>query len=611
MNTARAAAGALAWLACAALLYLAAGSFALTLDDVTVWREGGLPYSSALPWRAPRAGAYVIRGRVMRLPWSHHVVRVVPEQGALQVFVNGNEVRPAATRLADRSVDLDVGSVLAPGRNTVELRVSTVPGPFAAVSLVENAGGADARAVLLAVASALCAAAALRVLLVAAGVAAPARALLCASLLAQLLYTSWTGPMDRGADVHDHLAYIGQLHFQRSLPAPTGCKLCFHPPPYYVVAAAIEEGTQALAVADSKRVLQLFSVALSMVFLTYAARTLALFLEPGLPLWVMVGFVSFFPSHVLLSPRIGNDAPLFALSAMAFFHLCRWWRSARDRRGRDYLAALLLGVAALNVKASGMIVVALLGVLHAVAAGTDIAAKRQPAPWWRREARRTAFALAVVALGFTLLFSRTLAEQVRGGTTPLGLGSGGTIEEAQRVGNGLANYVGFDLARYVSTPYASIYDDAAGRQQFLPMLLRMAMFGEYRVAHDWALPVARAMAVLLLAIFVWAGLGFLRALAPRRVDELLPASAGLVLFFAAMLFFRWSRPFASCNNWRLIAPVILPMSVLMGTFWQGLREDDRTRKAVDSVPTVLVALFAALSVVHWCLPAVLALRASG
>jgi hypothetical protein len=558
------------------------------------------------------------------------VVRVIPDSWMVTVLVGGRQVEPVRVRgeIGDwkSGMDLDLASFLVPGDNPVEFHVANTLATFGNIEVRASPVGVNTRMALLAAASMLSASVALWVVLVALGMSVPIRTLLCASLVVQLLYFSWTGPFERTSDVYGHLAYVEHIREERSLPAPKACWECHQPPVYYAIAAIVEEAADAAGLAG-KRVLQLLSVSFAVVFVVYAARTLALFLRSGPVLAAMTALVAFFPSQLLHSTRLGNDSLLYAASAMGFFHLCRWWQGDRRRNDADYLAALAIGLLALNVKTNAIVLLGLQGILHAwalVSDGLRGAASVQAPGWWRRESLRAAAAIGVVVLALGLSFSRSIVGRTGSPDLPAGatavVGSGGTsiedtinrlldrdnpegIDERQRVGNGWRNFLGFDFANYVEVPYANMYDDRTGRQQLLPFLARTALFGEFRLQEDWALPVARVMAVSLLVVLAWSLAGLLWSLAPARFEPLLPASAAVLLFAAAIVLFRWAVPFASSGHWRFIVPVLVPMAVLMGSCWQGLRLSGTARRLVDVLLATFLAGFCTLSVAYWTLPA--------
>lgn len=624
---------ALPWLAAALFFYFLASTSAFTLRSTVISRDGREPHSVELPWKAPRAGSFVLKGTFVPRAWSSSVVRIIPDARMVTVFVGGRQVEPVQVRgeIGDwqQGVDLDLASVLGPGENEVEFHIANTLGTFGNIEVLASPVGVEARAALLAAVSMLSACIAFWLILAAVGMSVPIRALLCTSLFAQLLYFSWTGPYERTSDVYGHLAYVECIREEGSLPQPKGCWECHQPPVYYVLASIVEDAAEAAGL-PGKRVLQLLSVSFALVFVVYAARTLGLFLESMTVLAAMTALVAFFPSQLLHAPRLGNDSLLYATSAIGFFHLCRWWRGDRRRNDADYYAALAIGLLALNVKTNAIVMIALQGILHLwamVSDGLRGAASLRDQGWWRREVLRGAAAAGLVVLALLLSFSRSIlgrtspdsAQPATGVTASAQASESLSIEdrinrildrdnpdgidEGQRVGSGWRNFLGFDFASYVEVPYANMYDDRTGRQQVLPFLARTALFGEFRQQEAWALPVARAMAVSMLMVLAWSLAGLLWSLAPARLDSLLPASAGLVLFAAAIVLFRWAVPFASSGHWRFIVPVIVPMAVLMGSCWQGLRQEGTRRLVVDALLATFVAGFCTLTVAYWTLPA--------
>ena len=608
------------WAAVSALFALlfarGAVSVPLLLHDATMSRDGAEPVAITLPWKVRRTGGFVLKARVHSHVFSRPVLRVAPDAGMMEILVDGRPVHPPSApsdpAYPGGGMDVNLGPVLPPGNSELELRFTNAYESFGGMRIDASPMRDDPTRLLLIAASGVSALAALAFLVVPFGFDLATRGLLGAAFLIQVAYFSGTAPGDRGYDVADHLEYVELLRSRHEVPAPGDCFVCYHPVLSYAAAAVVAETAEAAGFEDSARVLQVLALAFAAVVLVWSARTLALFFAPGPVLWTMTALVAFFPAQIHAAPRVGNDGPLYAALAVAFFHLCRWWQSDHARGGIDERRALLFGALALNIKTNAIVVVALQGGLLAWAVVADLRRgfASRTAQWWKRESAWALLAATVVALALLAALSRTLLDDARPGDGPVIVANARGLPEEQRVGTGLANFVGFDVAKWFEVPWANTMSDHAGRQQFLPHLLRTALSGETEPVGEAALAILRGMTLLFALLVSWWALGLLRALRPVNVEALLPASAATLLWFAAMVAMRIATPYACASHWRYMAPAVVPMALLIGASWESLRGTTGRRAAVDRAAITLVAVFSLLSVVYWMLPAIASLTAN-
>ncbi len=129
-------------------------------------------------------------------------------------------------------------------------------------------------------------------------------------------YFAQTSPFTRSYDSPGHIAYVRYLRAHRTLPAPTTCWECYHPPLYYLLAAVC---TSLVGEASLPSALQIFSLLLYALFLIFSG--LALRRIFGSSRWLLFGLllVAFWPSGPLQSVRVGNDSLLYVWYAAGFF----------------------------------------------------------------------------------------------------------------------------------------------------------------------------------------------------------------------------------------------------------------------------------------------------
>lgn len=152
-------------------------------------------------------------------------------------------------------------------------------------------------------------------------------------------------PLRTGFDASGHLEYVALLRERGALPLATEGWSTYHPPLYYALVAALQEGAAAFApgweVALTK--LPSFAAGLAQAWLAWA---LAAVLVPGRPLLAAVGvlFAGALPLNLYASAYVSNE-PLHA----AAFGLAVWLCARALARPSTEPRALLGAGAALGV----------------------------------------------------------------------------------------------------------------------------------------------------------------------------------------------------------------------------------------------------------------------
>jgi hypothetical protein len=170
-------------------------------------------------------------------------------------------------------------------------------------------------------------------------------------------YTTYTSLAERNYDASSHAAYIQFLGEHRRLPDLPSCRFCTHPPLYYALAALWSEAVLFRDWIPRELALQWFSLLLFFGFVVFALLIIRQCTDHPMTRWLATLLVVFWPSSILHSVRVHNDALASLLMIATIYWLAEWDR--RDQN-RDLYAALGCVALALLTKASAYSVAALL-----------------------------------------------------------------------------------------------------------------------------------------------------------------------------------------------------------------------------------------------------------
>jgi hypothetical protein len=493
-------------------------------------------------------------------------IRIVPDDHFLELRVNGSPVplagiNPSSLNDWRKGFRVRVGSLLRTGDNRLELFVQNSNGD-GGIDV-----GNDSDDPLMAFLEALIwiSGAAFLFCLAAATGVPPVFALITVTGIAvRVLYLRYT-PWDvRGHDAYSHIDYVKFIFDKGYLPEANQGFEFYHPPLYYILAA-LQWKVMALfgSVTESVRFsgLQIQALVFNLCFTILSALGLRNFLSvsggddngakrslflAGLALLVL------WPSCVIHSVRIGNDSLFYLFGGAVFYFLSRWWKSDRQR---DLLWAVVFAGTAMFVKTNALIFFLcgfiLVIMRYRMSGGTGIAGFL----------RKAALHSAISCIGIGASIIPSVIRTFQGKQAHFLVANVGGISSSLAVGNGLENYLWFDLKTFLTTPFTHPFRDEFGRQWFWNYTFKTGLFGEFTYHGGITADIAIALSWLFLVILVLCIIG----IAARRsgkwsVDA--PSIVCLFVFFAGLAFMRMSAPLACSNDFRYILPVVLPMTVL-------------------------------------------------
>jgi len=352
---------------------------------------------------------------------------------------------------------------------------------------------------------------------------------------------SYTSITERNYDGSSHLDYIRFIAEHGQLPDVLSCGVCGHPPLYYSVAAAWSKVMRFGLPLEL--CLQWLSLLLFFGFAVFALLMIQRSTENDVIRWLGAALVVFWPSSVLHSVRVHNDALASLLMLAAVYWTVEWDRHGRER---DFALALLASALSLFTKSSGYAVVTILF----VATLLRLLSKQEP---WRSGVLRFAAAGGIVAVsGFLAVGLREARWPRQDCPAVLGSACGGRY--VPPLPDTLQRFISFDPFEFVRRLETTPLDPFPHR------FLKSTLFGVLQLGDEFAgepyTTLAKAMSLLLLVMLLSCSIGALgmRTASLRKVRIHLVAPA---IFFAFLLAFRLRLPNEYHEDFRHIFPVLV------------------------------------------------------
>jgi hypothetical protein len=378
-------------------------------------------------------------------------------------------------------------------------------------------------------------------------------ALVLAGLLVEVDYLGYTPVSMRGYDTLSHIYYVDYVaEHLRVPPLDILCTTCGHPPLYYAVAALWSK-VVAGAWIPRELGLQWLSLLLSFGFVVFALLLLRSFIERPATFRLAAALVVFWPSGILNSVRVHNDALASVAMLAALYFIAVWDRHGRRR---DFYGALTACVLALLTKSTG----------YAVAATLLLVAMLRLRP---AELRRQRMGQAALVL-LVLVGAALLPMALRGPTSSPSLckrvlGGACYVPPEAFVTNRPVNYLYFDLPGFLRDTSSLHYPPA--QDYFWNGVVKSSLFGVMRLGEDFDggrhRVLAALLSVLLLATLAVCVVALLssRTFDWQRHRVLIIASASMLVLLVA---FRAVIPTPFHEDFRHIFPALVPFCLFYG-----------------------------------------------
>jgi hypothetical protein len=555
------------------LYYLARAP--LTLKDAYFIDAAGNREAVTLPLLRdlPPGAEWVVSGTVDYKRWLNcSVAHLIPDDHLLAIRVNGREVSlarvaPAALRDYVNGFHYNFEGYLREGANHIEIRVENTLGPS---GLDIQPSYRDWRMVTGMLLAGLLLFGLINLLVTDTSVNPMLAALFFGSFLIRILYFLNTPFGMRTHDVGGHLQYIEFIINNHTLPAIHYGWQTYHPPLYYLLAATVYKLLNLFGISAANQIwryLQLLALLMFMGFLAVTwqiiKRTVAKLpvleesdatLQPNaLRQRLRLGYLSFalvafWPSGIIHSVRIGNDGLFYLLYALGLWFLIKW---QDDDTGQSPYRSFALITLAFITKANALILYMVFGCVYML--------KFAKTPAKRRYLLQTVILAAIFLIGFGITFGRMVEAKLKGSNDHFIVANASGLQGVA-VGNGLQNYLYFDLQSFLTEPYVNPFADKGGRQYFWNYLFKTGLVGEFWFNN----PLHRVLTILLSISFLLMLLYTIVSLIifSSYLKGLLLLVLNAVCLLLSAIAFRISIPAACSNDFRYIFPFLISFAAL-------------------------------------------------
>jgi hypothetical protein len=163
-------------------------------------------------------------------------------------------------------------------------------------------------------------------------------------------YLTYTSVSERNYDGSSQIKYIQFIAQHLRLSDVYECGPCGHPPLYYALAALWSKVVLVRGWMPFELGLQWLSLLLFFGFVVFSLVILRSTTTRPRTLRLAVALIVFWPSSIIHSVRVHNDALASLLMLAAMYFIAQWDRQGRTR---DFYAALVASALALLTKSSG------------------------------------------------------------------------------------------------------------------------------------------------------------------------------------------------------------------------------------------------------------------
>jgi hypothetical protein len=399
-----------------------------------------------------------------------------------------------------------------------------------------------------------------------------------AGTLVCLNYLAYTSIAERNVDGPAHVEYIQLIARHLRLPEVFSCGACGHPPLYYLLAAGWSKVVGLGGWIPFELGLQWLSLLFFFGFVVFALLIFRSCIERPASLRLAAALVVFWPSSIINSVRVHNDALASLLMIASMYFIAQW---DKEGRPRHFHAALATAALALLTKSSG----------YALAATLVLFALLRLRATPRRESlKQCAAAILVLASAGVLAAGvresrqpRTLCQKV--------VGHACDGRYVPPVADRPSRFVTFDAPRFLRR-LDTLPDDPA-RDYFLNRFAKSSLFGVVPLEDELAgkrqeiLGIVISSLLLVMAAVCALALPFLRGVSWRTYRVYVAAAAIMFLF---LLAFRIRAPNEFHEDFRHIFPALAPFCLGYVIIVERLgRFRDSLRKAGVAVGLSMVA----------------------
>lgn len=330
-------------------------------------------------------------------------------------------------------------------------------------------------------------------------------AILTLALGVRLVYWVKTPPNVRGHDVTAHIEYVALVAQNWARPGPLVGWETHQAPLYYYIGGGLVRLERFIGVTGVGGVAVSLQ-GLSLVFAMLTAIGALLCFKECAHIFGLEGVMSertaalalalyvFWPTAIMDSVRIGNDAPLVLLAVTFLFFILRWHSRQTPH---NLLAAFVTIAFAIVTKASAVLLIPVLG----LAAGLE---------WCVQPPKRTTYKhllwlAPLLIIACLITFGPAIRERMADSNASLFIGPNpDRIGAPFAVGNRPSNYLMFNVKQFIARPFTDLFRDEYGRQLFWHYFWKTSLFGELLYGGRFKTPCGSLLCALLLLLIIMA-----------------------------------------------------------------------------------------------------------
>lgn len=420
-------------------------------------------------------------------------------------------------------------------------------------------------------------------------------------IVIRILYLSYTPYDTRTHDVvGGHIDYIKYLIQNKSLPSSTDCWECFQPPSYYIISSTIYWLAQSAGADNPYFYLQLLSLLFFLIFLFFGIKTIsALNIERNITR-ITTLLITFWPSGIIHSIRIGNDTLLYLFYAAGFYYLIKW---AQKENKKWFYLSLLFSVLSMLAKSNGFMLIFAISIVFIY-------------KWITSRKQNNGFSyfkngfifIIVFLIGSSMALYMPLINYKKNDSESKDfiIGNIHALNGALLVGNKPINYLWFDFKTFVKKPFMNPWADETGRQYYWNYLLKSSLFGEFSDFGKNKNIVIAAQSISLVFVFfigyflILLSSLFLDKTKPERIKKIFPII--VINIMAPLLMLTATRikhPYSAQADFRYIFPIIISFGAIYAIGLANLK--NRNLKILQYFGYVLPIFMTFLTIIFFTL----------
>jgi len=559
-------------------------------------------------------GEVIFSTKIEKKPFQQTNITIQVDDCLDKLEINGQEVnlsKYSKDRFCswDRGIEVDFGNYLKTGQNDVKFSVSNYGGE---AGLKINPSVGDLTFLFTYIVALIFIILLLYEILRVIKLDNLSIFLIILATLIRLIYLSYTGFNTRQHDSlgdTGHLGFINYFATNLRLPDPaTGFE--YHQAPlYYIISGAVVAGLKWLGLYNVFDILQLFSVAYFIAFLTFGVKLLTKLVTKNWLYYLTISLLLFWPSGVIHSVRITNDSLFWMFFAGFIYYVFQWLENINPKNFFLICVFFSLGMITKTsmVLALPMFFAAVglhfiykidwkkfnlefIKIQFSQIRNLHLLSKLKSSKATRLFSKLKQFYLAILGLimvGISFIINPDFVAVLTGKSLNQVIGST-QLNSVLKVGEGLQHYLFFDVKSFLTSPFLSSWSDESGRQWFWNFFLKSSLFGEFSFGKELSQNLAIAISFAFFALIIALIYYFFSVKNFTKQNWLMLAI--LISFVLGNMLHRKENPYAPNSDFRFVFPVLIPIVYFINQMLELLH----TKKQYLAL---FISLFASLTII--------------